>query len=294
MNQSSTIILTSALLCTSLYVYASNPLVIAHRGGTGDGPENTVYAIKKSLSNNADAIWVTIQLTKDNIIVLYRPSDLSSLTNLSGTVSSYTANELTKADAAYKYAPPDYPLRGKNISIPTLAYILKKWPDTFFYLDIKSPDASPQRFASTLLTLLKSTHSLNRVRVYSTDGKYTNALPESIPRFESRDVTRTALANITMDHICMLPAQQSKQKWYGFEFRREVQVIEKFTLGEGISKSYLQWDPEAFKCFTGGNKNNVVLFDINTQEDYQQAKASGVYGVLVDSPAKFKSITGKD
>lgn len=288
MSKSPMVFLASVLLSTTLSAFASAPLIIAHRGGTGDGPENTAYTIEKSLHNKADAIWVTLQLTKDNVIVLYRPSDLSSLTSLTGTVSSFTADELTAADAAWKYLPPDYPLRGKGIHVPTLESVLKKWPDTFFYLDIKSPDASPQQFASTLLTLLKNTHSLKRVRVYSTDEKYTSALPEAIPRFESRDLTRTALANITMDHLCTLPAEQGKGKWYGFEFRREVQVIEKFTLGEGVSTSYLQWDPEAFKCFTGGNKNKVVLFGINTPEDYQQAKALGAYGVLVDSPEKFK------
>ncbi|MFV8766468.1 glycerophosphodiester phosphodiesterase family protein, partial [Yersinia enterocolitica] len=49
------------------------PQIIAHRGGTADAPENTIPAIKKALANGADAIWITLQLSKDNIPVLYRP-----------------------------------------------------------------------------------------------------------------------------------------------------------------------------------------------------------------------------
>lgn len=34
----------------------------------------------------------------------------------------------------------------------------------------------------------------------------------------------------------------------------------------------------------------VVLFDINSKDDWLQAKKLGADGVLVDSPAKFKKI----
>ncbi|HDU8690889.1 TPA: glycerophosphodiester phosphodiesterase, partial [Morganella morganii subsp. morganii] len=42
------------------------PQIIAHRAATADAPENTLYAIDKALSNKADAIWITLQLSKDN------------------------------------------------------------------------------------------------------------------------------------------------------------------------------------------------------------------------------------
>ena len=283
--------LTAAVLvCFSSSVLARAPAIIAHRGGTGDGPENTEYVIQKSLDNKADAIWVTLQMTSDNVIVLYRPSDLATLTDLSGTVSSYTVDKLKNADAAYKWQPPTYPLRGKGIAIPELKTVLQKWPKTFFYLDIKSPDASPQQFADVLLKTLDSTHALNRVRVYSTENKYLEALPKEIPRFESRDTTRTMLANVTMNHQCSIDAKENQNKWYGFEFKRKVQVIEKFTLGEGVSDATLQWDKEAFSCFKKGSKDSVVLFGINSKEDYQQAKALGADGVLVDSPEMFRKL----
>lgn len=274
----------------STAVLANTPSIIAHRGGTADAPENTQYAIQKSISNGADAMWVTLQQSKDNVIVLYRPSDLSKLTNLTGPVSSQTFSALKKADAAYNYSPPDYPLRGKGISVPSLEAALKKWPTTFFFLDIKSPDASPQKFASLLAKTLRKTNSLNRVRVYSTNDQYLDALPADIPRFAGRDITRTMLANVTMNHECALEAQNSKPAWYGFEYRREVRVMELFTLGEGTSKSFMSWDREAFDCFRKNKGNKVILFGINNVKDYRQAKSLGADGVVVDSPAKFKSI----
>ncbi|MBF0035786.1 glycerophosphodiester phosphodiesterase [Citrobacter freundii] len=281
-------LLTSIILCSSFTAVAGTPSIIAHRGGTGDGPENTEYVIQKSLDNHADAVWVTAQLSRDNVIVLYRPSDLSTLTNMTGAVSAWKVSELIKADAAYRFAPPSYPLRDKGIAIPSLQAVLKKWPQTFFFIDIKSPDASPQQFASTLLKTLSDTHSLDRVRVYSTDERYLNVLPKEIPRFESRDRTRTALANITMNHSCPFDPKINRNKWYGFELKREVSVTEKFTLGEGVSRSFLKWDTEAFRCFKQAGNNKIILFGINTSEDYQQAKSLGADGVLVDSTSEFK------
>lgn len=278
----------AVLAFASAAAFAREPLIIAHRGGAGDGPENTEYTIRKSIDNNVDAVWITLQLSKDNHIVLYRPSDLTSLTNLTGSVSSYTFNELKTADAAYRWAPPDYPLRGKGITIPELPDILKQWPDTFFFLDIKSPDAEPQHFARILGDILQKYHHLSRVRVYSTDEKYLNALPADIPRFESRDLTRAMLANITMNHRCLTEAPAKKNQWFGFELSREVQVVEKFTLGTGVSNAVLKWDDEAIRCFRGRGDNKVVLFGINNQQDYLRAKELGADGVLIDSPETFR------
>lgn len=77
-----------------------SPEIVAHRAGTADAPENTYLAIDTALKNHADAIWISIQSTKDAKFVLYRPSDLNALTDMSGQISSYTANELKKGQCS--------------------------------------------------------------------------------------------------------------------------------------------------------------------------------------------------
>ena len=63
--------LTALCLLATAGAWAA-PQLIAHRGGTGDAPENTLPAIKLALENNAEAIWVTVQLSRDGVPVLYR------------------------------------------------------------------------------------------------------------------------------------------------------------------------------------------------------------------------------
>ncbi|MEQ4922954.1 glycerophosphodiester phosphodiesterase family protein [Proteus hauseri] len=281
-------------IATSLFFYSvflmASPKIIAHRGGTGDAPENTEIAIKTALYNQADAIWITLQLSKDNIPVLYRPSDLKSLTNGQGSVSQFTAEELAKLDAGYQYGEKQqFPYRSKGITIPTLEYILTQFPNTQFYLDLKSPDADPVVQGNALATVLNRNNALHRTRIYSTNTVFLDALPDNVQRFESRDVTRDILANITMGQICLLPENLDVTRWYGLELHRKVEVVEKYTLGEAKSASVLSWNKDAMSCFRAGGNAHIVLFGINTEKDYDQATQLGADAVMVDSPANIKS-----
>lgn len=268
---------------------SASPAIVAHRGGTADAPENTLPAIKLALENKADIVWITVQLSRDGVPVLYRPVDLKALTNLQGKVSQYTAEELAKADASVKWKDKGLPENLFNSPIPTLKSVLSAWPNTRFFIDIKSPDADPATMGNALLNVLKETNSLNHVRVYSTEDRYMEALPVEIPRFVTRSETRTRLATISLSHECLPPSQKMGDYWYGLELNRKVEVVEKFTLGEGVSPATLTWDKEAVDCFRSQGNAHLIFIGVNSVEDYQKAKTLGAEGVLVDSPAKAKS-----
>ena len=268
---------------------SAHPEIVAHRGGTADAPENTLPAIKLALENKADIVWITVQLSRDGVPVLYRPADLKALTRLQGKVSQFTAEELAKADASVKWKDKGLAKDMLNTSVPTLKSVLTVWPDTRFFIDIKSPDADPATMGNALLNVLKETDSLNRVRVYSTEDRYMAALPVEIPRFVTRSETRTRLATVSLSHECLPPSQKMDDYWYGLELNRKVEVVEKFTLGEGVSPATLTWDKEAVDCFRSQGNAHLIFIGVNSEEDYQKAKTLGAEGVLVDSPAKAKS-----
>ncbi|MBJ6386339.1 glycerophosphodiester phosphodiesterase [Enterobacter cloacae] len=281
------------ILSVSLLFLASaasaHPEIVAHRGGTADAPENTLPAIKLALENKADIVWITVQLSRDGVPVLYRPADLKALTRLQGKVSQFTAEELAKADASVEWKDKGLAKNMLNTSVPTLKSVLTAWPDTRFFIDIKSPDADPATMGNALLNVLKETNSLNRVRVYSTEDRYMAALPVEIPRFVTRSETRTRLATVSLSHECLPPSQKMDDYWYGLELNRKVEVVEKFTLGEGVSPATLTWDKEAVDCFRSQGNAHLIFIGVNSEEDYQKAKTLGAEGVLVDSPAKAKS-----
>lgn len=280
------------LLLVSQTALALSPQIVAHRAGTADAPENTTYAIDLAKENKADAIWLTVQVSKDNQLVLYRPSDLDSLTEKKGPVSAYTAEQLSHINAAYKFSKKhnqQFPLQKTTIN--TLEAVLQKYPNTTFYIDLKSPDADPAQQAQAILTLLNKTKAFKQVRFYSTNDAFLTALKSLSPQFqlfESRDETRTMLANSVMSRQCPIENDKDNTRWYGFELHRKVEVVEKYTLGEARSPATLSWDKNAIDCFRKNGKAYIIVFGVNNEKDYQLAKEIGVDAVMVDSPKNFK------
>lgn len=70
------------------------PLVVAHRGGGQNFPENTLFAFSRCVEMGCDALELDVQVTKDGIVVVYHPNDLSQWTEGSGPVAEHTWSEI--------------------------------------------------------------------------------------------------------------------------------------------------------------------------------------------------------
>jgi len=73
----------------------------AHRGFSGNYPENTMLAFEKALEAGADGIELDVQLTKDGEIVIIHDETIDRTTDGTGEVASYTYDELKKFDASF-------------------------------------------------------------------------------------------------------------------------------------------------------------------------------------------------
>jgi glycerophosphoryl diester phosphodiesterase len=268
----------------------SLPAIVAHRGGTADYPENTLRAIDGALHNGADQIWLTVQLSADGVPVLYRPADLSALTPASGPVASKTAAELVRLNAGWNFRKtlPDgstgFPYRNSPTPIPTLSDALASIPvATPVILDMKALPAAPQ--VAAVARVIEEHRAWARVRFYSTDASYRDAwgnYPQA-RQFETRDATRARLLNVALAKRCEAPPQAGV--WAGFEWSREMTVVEAFTLGEARTPVRANlWTPAAMRCFNAGGSAHVVAFGVNNIDDYHEAACLGIEGVLVDSP----------
>ncbi|WP_185759769.1 glycerophosphodiester phosphodiesterase family protein [Vibrio pectenicida] len=262
-----------------------NPLIIAHRGGAADGPENTIPTIESSIQRGAHIIWITVQLSKDSIPVLYRPSDLAALTELTKPtkVSSMKAKHLATLDAGYEFYKGKTSDNDNLYKIPTLKDVLVKFPHTEFFIDLKSPDADAKKYIESVADVIEQTDSVDRTRIYSTSEAYTDAVNtySSLNVFKSRAETRDILFGNKLSNQCK--ATDDQPGWHAFELTRNVEVVEHFMLGEGRTKTTFKWSKKDLSCFDAAD-NTIVLIGVNNLEDYQYAKSLGVYAVMVDSP----------
>jgi glycerophosphoryl diester phosphodiesterase len=125
-------------------VIADNPfrigrtLIIAHAGGDGLFPENTLYAYQQSAKLGNDVIDIDVQLSKDQVPMAIHDPTVDRTTNGGGWVRDMTSNELRKLDAGYRFRQRGkFAFRGKGLRVHTVEEILNAYPKTLATLDLK-------------------------------------------------------------------------------------------------------------------------------------------------------------
>lgn len=68
--------------------------IVAHRGGRGNGTENTLSAIQGAVRDGADAIEIDVRMTKDGELVLMHDSSINRTSYSTGFVSRMTLEQL--------------------------------------------------------------------------------------------------------------------------------------------------------------------------------------------------------
>jgi glycerophosphoryl diester phosphodiesterase len=298
MRNASILSLTITLLsaCSTITPPPSLPRVIAHRAGTADAPENTLEAIRMAIANHADAIWLTVQLSKDGVPVLYRPADLAALTDATGPVAAHTAADLAKINAGWTFksataqSVDEFPYRRTPARIPTLRDALRQIPvQVPVILDMKALPAEP--LTQAVARVLTEENAWPRVTIYSTEAPYqqTFAAWPQARVFEGRDTTRTRLLRVLLGEGCKdAPSANTPA---AFELHRQLTVTEKFTLGEGRSAVLAtMWTPATVACFRQNSDVHIVAIAVNSADDFRTAACLHIDAVLADSPSQMAAI----
>ncbi len=75
----------------------------AHRGFSGNYPENTMLAFRKAVEAGADGIELDVQLTSDGIPVIFHDEQVDRTTNGSGYVRDHSLEALRALDASFRF-----------------------------------------------------------------------------------------------------------------------------------------------------------------------------------------------
>jgi glycerophosphoryl diester phosphodiesterase len=166
---------TEAFRCAPSVWRSSPPLVIAHAGGEGLGPSNTIEAMERSLAVGADLLDVDLRMTRDGVIVARHDRDVASSTDGSGYVDELTWAEMRRLDAAATWSGE--PFDGA-VRVPSLQQVLARFPDAWISLELKQVEPS---MARPLCDLLRRTRSLGRVYVSSNEDSAVYAVRDACP-----------------------------------------------------------------------------------------------------------------
>jgi glycerophosphoryl diester phosphodiesterase len=122
------------------YFDLPTPIVVGHRGASGELPENTLPAFERALSQGAVMLETDVHLSRDGEVVLSHDPRVDRTTGGSGAIEEYTLAELKRLDAGHRFSPDggaSFPQRGKGIQIPTLREALEAFPGIRFNIEIK-------------------------------------------------------------------------------------------------------------------------------------------------------------
>lgn len=72
--------------------------IIAHRGSSGNAPENTAASMNMAVESGCDGIETDLQLTKDKKVVVFHDWNVNRTTDGTGNIKDLTFEELSKLD----------------------------------------------------------------------------------------------------------------------------------------------------------------------------------------------------
>jgi glycerophosphoryl diester phosphodiesterase len=134
-------------------------VVTAHRGFSGEFPENTLLAFNEAVKIGVDCLEFDLRSTSDlTPIVLHDPT-LDRTTDGSGSPNDYSLSELKKLNASFfsgapsdgtgrRLENPAYP----EMEIPTFREVLESVPESVG-LNIQAYQTEPREFLETICAL---------------------------------------------------------------------------------------------------------------------------------------------
>lgn len=121
---------------------------IAHRGASGEAPENTLAAVRRAVDLGADMVEVDVRRTRDGVLVLMHDATLTRTTDAAlvfpdrdpWSVADFSYAELRRLDAG-RWRGPGH----AGEPVPTLDEVLRllRGTPTGLLVEVKDPDRHP-------------------------------------------------------------------------------------------------------------------------------------------------------
>ena len=253
------------------------PLVVAHRGGAGLWPENTMYGFERAVDLGVDVLETEIHSTADNILVLMHDSTVDRTTNGSGSISALTLEELKTLDAGCNWTSDGgqtFPFRGSGITVPTLGELFTALPDMRINIDIKQEKPS---LVASLCKTIRTFDMVDKVMVASFSSKVLKAFrrvcPEVATSAGTGEVALFFMMNMAFLGAAYRPACQAFQVP---EYSSGLRVLTK-----------------RFVETAHGLSLDVHVWTINEVTDMKRLLALGVDGIVTDYPDRLISLQRK-
>lgn len=255
----------------------TSPRVIAHRGGRGLWPENTLYAFRKAADLGADVLEMDIRQTADGVLVVLHDETVDRTTDGNGPVAALTFSRLQQLDAGYRWSPDGgttHPYRGQGITVPGLKEVFDALPWARMNLEIKARDAS---LSKPLCELIRAHRKEHLVVVASFAQEAMDAFRSACPGVATAATAEEARSFFRLTAFFLDPL---------FEPRAEVlQVPERLRDVEVLTPRFVR----------AARRLNLKIdvWTVNEPDDMKRLMALPVDGIMTDYPDRMLALRRK-
>lgn len=257
--------------------FAEQPLVIAHRGGKGLWPENSLFAFQRASALGVDMLEMDLHLSSDGELVVIHDRTLERTTDGEGPVAALSLEKLQALDAGYNWSADggqSYPYRGQGIRIPSFTEVLDSLPGTPKVIEIKVPDVGME---AQLCEALEAHKQRDQVIVGSFYDRSLQLFREHCPGVATSAGPGSVRLLVALN-------------WLG--------------LGRLLSPSYQALQiPEAHGGLVVASTSllrtaaqrglNVQLWTINEQPDMRRLLDQGASALITDYPDRALQVLGR-
>ncbi len=254
----------------------THPLVIAHQGGRGLWPENTLFAFEHAEALGADVLEMDLRTTRDGRIVVMHDATVDRTTDGRGRVADLTLEEVRKLDAGYRFTDGTgaFPFRGKGLTVPTLEEVLSRFPDHRLNLEMKEfEDDQARKFCAILHDHAAARHLL----VASFGHPPMLAFREACPEIATSATMREGLLFYQLTRFGL-----------GSVFRSDASAFE---VPEYFGKIHVV--RPAFLELARSFHLHVQVWTVNDEVDLQRMLGLGVDGIITDYPDRLLRLLGR-
>jgi len=118
--------------------------IIAHRGASAYAPENTLPAFARAYELGAFEVELDVQVSRDDVVVIFHDAELETKTGSRGRVRDYSAAELREMEIGswFDRTHPEVSERYAGTRLMTLAELFDDFGDRLYYhVEFKAADA---------------------------------------------------------------------------------------------------------------------------------------------------------
>ncbi len=288
------------------------PLLIAHGGGNGEFPDNTLEAFYNAYSVDENVMMETdVSITRDGVLILSHDTTLDRKTNVTGQIADWDYSQLMEQKVDFGYTNPteDGVLSGERVHF-TDENGVEKYPTDVEYPEGVEPRDEKVFLATTLEDLLVCFPN-NRINVeIKQSGELGfRALAEAVRLVEEYDAfdrvvfasfheeiydeyQRLQAAGEVPEAFMYSPAYDAATKFFVLQLLK----LDVF-FGDELCVFQFPMEEKGFdlatKSFTNAaHKHNLAVhyWTINDPEDMRLLIEIGADGIMTDYPHRLKAV----